>query len=78
MKGSVLPAVAILVALNFIAACDLYGPTTIQCDGSVPIWMIEAQDYDDSGCAEVLPSGQAPPKADWTPYCLGMCSPIER
>jgi hypothetical protein len=46
---------------------------TIQCDGSVPAWMIEAQDYDGGGCAEVLPTSEAPADADWSPYCLGYC-----
>lgn len=49
----------------------------IQCDGSLPRWMLYAQDYDGSGCAEVLPSSEAPPNADWTPYCMGMCAEFD-
>lgn len=68
-----LPAVVIAVLL---AGCYLFTSThTIQCDGTMPTWMIEAQDYDGGGCAEVLPSQAAPPGADWTPYCLGYCIP---
>jgi hypothetical protein len=46
---------------------------TIQCDGSIPTWMIDSQDYNGGGCAEILPDWRAPANADWTPYCLGMC-----
>lgn len=35
--------------------------------------MLEAQDYDGSGCAEELPFWEAPPDADWRMYCTGMC-----
>jgi hypothetical protein len=45
----------------------------IYCDSAFPVWMLEAQNYDGDGCAEVLPSGEAPPDADWRMYCTGMC-----
>ena len=34
-------------------------------DGSFPVWMLEAQDYDGGGIACGLPLWQAPPGADW-------------
>ena len=43
------------------------------CDISVPRWMLEAQDYKGGGCARELPFWEAPPDADWTMVCLGMC-----
>ena len=45
------------------------------CDGGFPVWMLEAQDYDNGGCAWVLPAWEAPPNADWRMYCTGMCDP---
>jgi hypothetical protein len=79
MKGLVAASVAVLLALVVIAAWGMYGTTTgFQCDGTIPTWMIEAQDYDGGGCAEVLSPWKAPPPplADWTPYCLGMCTDL--
>jgi hypothetical protein len=35
--------------------------------------MLEATGYEGGGCVEVLPSDAAPPNADWTQYCLGLC-----
>ena len=71
--------VAILFGLAVIAvafaAMVLLAPSVrhLQCDGSLPRWMLEAQHYNYSGCAEVLPVWDAPPGADWSPYCMGMC-----
>ena len=64
---------ALAVALG--VGLFMRGPVvrTILCDGSLPRWMLEAQDYRGGGCAEVLPISDAPPGADWSPYCLGMC-----
>jgi hypothetical protein len=61
----------------FIAAEVVLRPGTgvYGCDGSYPKWMLDAQGYKGGGCAHVLPSNQAPPDADWTMYCLGMCGP---
>lgn len=46
-------------------------------DGEIPRWMLDAQDWDGSGSACVLPSHEAPPNADWTLHCIGMCSELE-
>jgi hypothetical protein len=48
---------------------------TITCDGAFPAWMLEARNYDGSGCVEglPLPSEQAPADADWRIYCTGFC-----
>jgi hypothetical protein len=35
--------------------------------------MLEAQGYEGGGCAEVLPTSEAPANADWLLYCVGMC-----
>jgi len=51
--------------------------TEMWCDGAYPVWMLEAQDYNGGGCVEVYPSHVAPPKADWRPYCVGMCNPAD-
>jgi hypothetical protein len=64
-------------ALLLVGAAMFIDATTmrqIQCDGSLPRWMLYAQDYDGGGCAHVLPSSQAAPNADWTLYCMGMCA----
>lgn len=45
------------------------------CDGTFPVWMLEVQDYNGGGCAEMLPRWQAPSDADWRLYCTGMCDP---
>jgi hypothetical protein len=42
-------------------------------DGAYPRWMLEATGYGVGGCAQALPSNAAPPNADWTMYCIGMC-----
>jgi hypothetical protein len=64
-----------MVSLLAITALFFLGPvgSHIQCDGMVPTWMIEAQDYDGGACAELLRTGDTPSNADWTPYCLGYC-----
>jgi hypothetical protein len=80
MKSLVAAVVAVLAVLMVLSAGAWWiGESTHmgQCDGSLPVWMIEAQDYDGGGCAEVLPSYQAPPDADWTPYCIGLCQQLE-
>jgi len=68
-------AALIIGALLAVAVIIAVRPEvrTHQCDGSLPRWMIEAQDYNGGGCAEVLPTHDAPPGADWSPYCLGYC-----
>jgi hypothetical protein len=73
-RVSALIAGFMLVAV--LASCWLAFPrqSVVQCDGTVPTWMIQAQDYNGGGCAEVLPTNAAPPNADWTPYCLGLCT----
>jgi hypothetical protein len=80
MKGLVAPVVAALTVLMGLSAAALWigeSSPTIQCDGTVPVWMLVAQDYDGGGCAEILPSYRAPPDADWTPYCIGLCQRLE-
>ena len=60
-------AVIVAVALIFLR------PTThqLQCGGSLPKWMLDAQSWPSEGsCGEVLPSDQAPPNADWSMYCM--------
>lgn len=66
--------VAAVVAGVVLAMVLLRSPLQmVQCDGSLPRWMIDAQDYNGGGCAEVLPTSEAPANADWSPYCLGYC-----
>ncbi len=77
MKGFVASAVGVLVVLVVLtvgAWLDAEVFVSIQCDGNLPVWMLEAQDYDGGGCAEPLPFWQAPPNADWTEHCMGMCA----
>lgn len=66
----VLLATAVLV----IAAMAL-GPPVRQtvCDGVFPKWVLDAQGYEGGGCADLLPIDKAPPNADWTPICTGVC-----
>jgi hypothetical protein len=65
-----------LAALLLIVLMAL-GPDVraIQCDGNVPRWMVDAQEppYSGGGCAQLLPTHEAPPNADWSPYCIGLC-----
>ena len=83
MRAWVAPVTAFLVALIVLTAgAWWYGETQVfrrvQCDASLPVWMLEAQGYDGGGCAELLPSHEAPADADWTLYCMGMCDgPVE-
>jgi hypothetical protein len=65
--------VAVLILVVAIASSRRDVFTQVQCDGYLPQWMLDAQGYDGGGCAEVLPTSEAPPDADWTPVCLGMC-----
>jgi hypothetical protein len=77
MKGVILAAVGVLVAVMVLTVGAWWSDenlVTIQCDGSLPVWMLEAQNYDGGGCAEPLPFWQAPPNADWTEHCMGMCA----
>ena len=62
------------VVVGFVlASCSLLGFTnrTIVCDGLFPQWVLDEQDYEGGGCAEVIPLSQAPPNADWTPVWTG-------
>jgi hypothetical protein len=63
-------AVLIVAALMWLPG---YTVTERQCDGALPRWMLEPQGYGLAGCADVYPSHEAPPDADWTLYCLGYC-----
>ena len=70
--------IGLLLAAVAVGAVYLFAAREtrpIYCGGSFPAWMLEAQDYDNSGCAEVLPSEEAPPDADWRMYCTGLCDP---
>ena len=76
VKRVVGSALAIALLVGAAAVAFVYFtpvPRTIMCDGTFPRWMLQAQDYDGGGCAEVLPSSAAPPNADWTMICTGMC-----
>ena len=66
----VLLAVAFVVGVIALTqpARDMYW-----CDGYMAAWMLEAQDYQNTGCAYELPFWEAPPDADWTQVCLGLC-----
>jgi hypothetical protein len=33
--------------------------------------------YNGGGCAQLLPTHEAPAGADWSPYCLGLCTADE-
>lgn len=72
-----LPSVVVLAlsVAAVAAALFLFKPVqhTIMCDGSFPRWMLQAQDYKGGGCAEVFPTSEAPPNADWTMICTAMC-----
>jgi hypothetical protein len=68
--------VVLLTAASVVlSACSLLGggTRTVVCDGVFPRWVLNAQAYDGGGCAEALPFDQAPPNADWTSVCTGMC-----
>jgi hypothetical protein len=65
-----LAAVAIIMLGGLSGA---FGGRVIQCDGSVPAWMI-TDDYAGSGCVELKPAWQGwLPGTDHTPVCLGLC-----
>ena len=70
-----LVAAALLTALVVLASCS--PERGLQCDGALPRWMLHAQGYDGGGCAMVLPSHEAPPNADWTLHCMGLCDVME-
>lgn len=69
VAGAATLAVGVLLAIAFFGS-----PVhMVYCDGSFPRWMLEAQGYQGGGCAEVLPTSEAPANADWSLYCIGTC-----
>jgi hypothetical protein len=74
-RQSSVMAVLVVAASLLLSACGLIGggTRTVVCDGVFPRWVLDAQAYDGSGCSEALSFDQAPPNADWTPICTGMC-----
>ena len=74
MQWRASPRQCSVILLVLLVGCSLL-PTnrTVICDGVFPQWVLDAQDYDGSGCAEALPFDRAPGNADWTPVCTGMC-----
>jgi hypothetical protein len=68
-----LAAVVLVVAIGAVALFFL-GPTvrTIQCDGSVPTWMITEENAN-TGCVELL-SGPPPDDWDGSWVCIGLCT----
>jgi hypothetical protein len=77
-RRAVLTAATVLVAFAIIATAGylVYPFRTVQCDGSVPEWMIPS-DYDGGGCVELRPAWEAnlPWNAGKTELvCLGMCA----
>lgn len=76
-RRAALIAVAVSGVVLFAAWFVFLRPVVLDyyCDGSAPRWMLEAQGYDGGGCYEVLPTSEAPPGADWTPVCVGLCGP---
>ena len=79
MRNAALAAVtalaAVVVAWSVIFAVRFL-PYSEGCwaDGSFPVWMLEAQDYDGGGIACSLPLWQGLyPGADWRMYCTGLC-----
>ena len=64
---------ALLLTAMVVLAMSWSDTMTRDCysDGSFPRWMLDAQDYDGSGFACVLPSHEAPPNADWTLQSTG-------
>lgn len=79
MTRPVLGVVAALVLTAVVVLAYSWSSPQFEhwCDGSLPRWMLYAQDYDGGGCATVLPSHEAPPNADWTLHCIGMCQNLE-
>jgi hypothetical protein len=71
MRNTALAALAaVIVALSVWVLTPREG---CMADGTFPVWMLEAQDYDGGGIACGLPLWQAPPGADWRMYCTGLC-----
>jgi len=69
-----LPGAVIVVCLTAIGVAALFVGSvtyTIQCDGSVPTWMVPA-DYDNGGCVRIL-DGEPPADWDGSWICLGLC-----
>ena len=67
-----LGAIAIFVALGVEVFRGSFLPRTIQCDGSVPTWMI-TEENEGTGCVELLP-GLPPPAWDGSWICIGLCT----
>lgn len=63
-------AAVVVVGLMFLNPLT----QTVQCDGSVPTWMIP-DDYDQSGCVRIL---EGAPPADWDGrwVCIGLCDSL--
>ena len=76
IKRLVPGAVGLLsVLIVLVVMVTFYRDVThlVQCDGSLPVWMLERQDYDGGGCARGYPTHAAPSDADWTQYCMALC-----
>jgi len=67
--------ISVITVILFVALAPM--AREVWCDGSYPVWMLQAQEYAGGGCVEVLPSSEAPPHADWRNYCVGLCNPAE-
>lgn len=65
-------AIVVLLALGAVVVVNLPAVRTIQCDGSVPTWMITEENAG-TGCVELL---NGPPPSDWDGswICIGMCA----
>jgi hypothetical protein len=52
-----------------------FGLREIQCDGTVPAWIVP-DEYDGTGCVELRPAweGLLPENSDDSDYCLGLCA----
>ena len=71
-KAEWVGAIAILLTIGVVAMVFAFPRTeTIQCDGSVPTWMI-SEENEGTGCVELLPG---PPPRDWDGswICIGLC-----
>ena len=75
MRKAALAALAAVIVALSVTFGVRFVPVTEDClaDGSFPVWMLEAQDYDGGGIACGLPLWQAPLDADWRMYCTGLC-----
>jgi hypothetical protein len=72
--GAILVATALVGFVALFAAGSVL-PAVMQCDGSVPRWMLPP-DYDNSGCVDLRPQWEA--SLPWNQgkaelVCLGMC-----